>query len=151
MKASGLINLFQDYIAGFKSYNLNVIKNCYHLPCSLHTPDKIAYLVEDKDFEEEFLNIFLVLKQGNTKDIRVTKATFSEYIDGSVDVCIDWQFVDEKGEVFADFCAFYHVVNLEKNYKIISVVSHELSNSVELSSVLEIVDLNKRVENNNES
>jgi hypothetical protein len=91
------------------------------------------------------------LKQGNTKDIRVTKATFSEYIDGSVDVCIDWQFVDEKGEVFADFCAFYHVVNLEKNYKIISVVSHELSNSVELSSVLEIVDLNKRVENNNES
>ena len=151
MIASELINLFQDYIAGFSRYNLNAVKDCYHLPCSLHTPDKIAYLVEDKDFEEEFLNIFEVLKQGKIKNIRVTKATFNESINGSIDVCVDWQFVDDKGEIFADFCAFYHVIKLEKKYKISSVVSHELSNSVELSSVLETIYLNEKVENNNES
>jgi hypothetical protein len=144
MITSELVNLFKNYIAGFKSYDLAAVKNCYHLPCSLHTPDKIAYLPTSKDFKEEFLNVFVVLKQGCTKDIRVTKATFSECVNGSVDICIDWQFIDDKNEVFADFCAFYHVIKFENKYKIISVISHDLSNSVELSSVLELVHLNEK-------
>jgi len=133
-----LVNLFQSYISGFKKYDLAAVQACYCLPCSLHTPEKIAYLGNSDDFAKEFTEIFTVLQQAKTENILVTKASFNKSYNGAVDVCIDWAFIDDTGEVFADFCAFYHVVEIEQQYKIINVVSHELSNSVELMSSLSL-------------
>jgi len=134
-----LVSLFKEYLSAFERYNIAALKQCYSLPCSLHTPDKIVYLSTEFDFEQEFIDIFTVLQHAKTQNIRITKATYSESINGSIDVCIDWAFINNENEVFADFCAFYHVVAFEKKLKIISVVSHELSNSVELSSNLSVV------------
>ena len=138
MNNQALINLFENYIAAFQQYNLDAVKDCYQLPCTLHTPDKIAYLSNELRFKEEFLDIFTILQHANTQKILITKATYSESINGAVDVCIDWAFIDDKGEIFADFCAFYHLVAIGPLFKITSVVSHELSNSVELSFDLSI-------------
>jgi len=139
MNNQALVNLFENYIAAFQQYDMQAVKDCYQLPCTLHTPDKIAYLANESCFEKEFLDIFTVLQHAKTQYIRVTKATCSASLNNTVDVCIDWAFIDDKAEVFADFCAFYHLVQIEQQFKIVSVVSHDLSNSVELSSPLALI------------
>jgi hypothetical protein len=133
MKNQQLVNLFQEYILAFKQYDLVAMLQCYQLPCTLHTPDKIAYLASNESFEQEFKDIFTVLQHANTQKILATKASYSLSVNNAIDVCIDWAFVDDEGEVFADFCAFYHLIEIARQYKIVSVVSHELSNSVALS------------------
>jgi hypothetical protein len=51
-------------------------------------------------------------------------------------VCIDWDFIDGQGQVFADFTAFYHVVDINDTLKIINVISHELESSLTLAKPL---------------
>jgi hypothetical protein len=140
MKNKQLDKLFQAYILAFKGYDLLTVKQCYQLPCTLHTPDKIAYLTNDVSFKQEFDDIFTVLRHANTQNIIATKATYSLGVLDTIDVCIDWAFIDDKNEVFADFCAFYHLVKVEEKYKITSVVSHDLSNSVSLKCDLAITN-----------
>jgi len=135
-----LDNLFKVYISAFKHYDLLAVQQCYQLPCTLHTPDKIAYIVDNVRFKQEFDDIFTVLRHANTQNIIATKATYSLGVGEAIDVCIDWAFIDDKKEVFADFCAFYHLVKIEEQYKIISVVSHDLSNSVTLMNDLAITN-----------
>ena len=67
-----LDNLFQEYIAAFKQYDLSAVQNCYQLPCTLHTPDKIAYLADNTSFKQEFGDIFTVLQHANTENIIAT-------------------------------------------------------------------------------
>jgi len=127
-----LKKLFKEYIVGFKDYNYTAVQACYHLPCTLHTPDKIAHLANSEIFAQEFKDIFTVLQHANTQEILATNASYSLSMNNAMDVCIDWEFINDKGEAFAVFTAFYHVVEIEKKLKIINVVSHELSNSVAL-------------------
>ncbi|NQZ22708.1 MAG: hypothetical protein HRT53_11690 [Colwellia sp.] len=140
MKSKQLDHLFQAYISAFKHYDLSAVQACYQLPCTLHTPDKIAYIANNVSFKQEFDDIFTVLRHANTENIIATKATYSLGIDDTIDVCIDWAFIDKSKEVFADFCAFYHLVKVAEQYKIISVVSHDLSNSVALTFDLAITN-----------
>ncbi len=140
MKSIELDNLFQAYISAFKHYDLSAVQTCYQLPCTLHTPDKIAYIANNASFKQEFDDIFTVLRHANTEEIIATKASYSLAANDSIDVCIDWAFVDDTKEVFADFCAFYHLVKVAEQYKIISVVSHDLSNSVTLMYDLAITN-----------
>ena len=136
MNNQKLINFFQMYTNAFKSYDINAVQQCYQLPCALHTPDKILYIENNEQFNEAFIDIFTVLQHAKIQQTKILKASYCEQDTDSVDVCIDWAFIDDTGEVFADFCAFYHIVMSKQQYKIINVVSHELSNSVELSSPL---------------
>jgi len=138
MIEQALIRLFENYISAFKQYDISAVKACYQLPCTLHTPDKIAYLETNKKFELAFSDIFTGLQHAKTQNIVVTKATYNESINGAIDACIDWAFFDDKNEMFADFCAFYHLIKTEQDYKIVSVVSHQLSNSVVLKHNLVI-------------
>jgi hypothetical protein len=140
-----LSELFNRYIDGFHAYNMQTVLSCYHLPCTLHTPEKIAYLANENDFEQEFIDIFTVLKHANITKIVATKASYRQCQRHSIDVCIDWLFYTDNNEVFTDFTAFYHIVtndvtngenNTQNIGKIVSVVSHELQNSVTLENAL---------------
>lgn len=137
-----LVELFECYIEGFHTYNMQMVLRCYHLPCTLHTPDKIAYLNNEAAFEHEFIDIFTVLKHANITKIVATKASYQQCQPFSIDVCIDWLFFDNNNEVFTDFTAYYHLVNTSDNQnnvgKIVSVVSHELQNSIELGNELQL-------------
>jgi len=140
MKNEQLENLFQEYISAFKQYDLSAVQLCYQLPCSLHTPEKIAYLHNSDSFTQEFKDIFTVLQHAKTENIIATQASYNQSVGTSLDVCIDWAFIDSKNEVFADFTAFYHVIKVEQDLKILSVVSHDLSNSIALPFKLAIIN-----------
>lgn len=133
MLEQALIKLFKNYIIAFEHCDLKAARACYHLPCTLHTPDKIAYLANSESFNQEFKDIFTVLTHANTKKIIPTAASYNHADDSSIDICVDWAFVDDNDEVFADFSAFFHVVKIDEQFKIMSVVSHDLSNSIELA------------------
>lgn len=134
-----LEKLFTDYIQAFKCYDLEAVQFCYHLPCTLHTPDKIAYLGNTEVFNQEFNDIFTVLKHAKIEHIIATAASYFACDETSTDVCIDWAFIDNKDDVFAEFSAFYHLVDKKGQLKIVNVVSHDIENSVELSTQLKII------------
>ena len=131
-----LQQLFKSYQNAFLQYDLEGVSVCYHLPCTLNTPDKIVLLSKQSDCEEEFGTIFSQLKEAKTSNIIAKKASFEQVSKQLYLVCIDWDFIDEQGQVFADFTAIYHVLNNEGTLKIINVISHELDSSLTLTESL---------------
>ncbi|MDO7084588.1 hypothetical protein WNY51_02060 [Pseudocolwellia sp. AS88] len=136
-----LNELFTRYVNAFKQYDMAAALSCYHLPCTLHTPEKIAYLENEEKFKQEFIDIFTILKHAKISKIVADKASYQYCQKHSLDVCINWLFYDENDELFTDFSAFYHIANDESSEgigKIISVVSHEIQNSIELAQPFKI-------------
>ena len=138
MAKQTITSFFNTYITALKQYDLQAICESYHFPCSLHTPDKIVLLNSINDCEKEFNVIFEQLKQAKMSNVNTNNLSYSNVSQSLLLVNIDWEFIDEHGEIFADFCAVYHVLLINKAFKIINVVSHELSNSLVLDNVLEI-------------
>ena len=88
-----------------------------------------------EECEHELSRIFTQLKEANTCKVTVRKASYLPVTADLSLVCVDWNFVDTQGEAFADFCAYYHIMGskgTKPEFKIINVVSHELSNSLSL-------------------
>ena len=131
-----LQELFKRYQNAFIHYDINEVSNCYHLPCTLNTPDKIVLLSSQADCLEEFSTIFTQLKEAKTSNIIAKKATFEKVSEQLYLVCIDWDFIDGQGQVFADFTAIYHVLDNKGALKIINVISHELDSSLTLTEPL---------------
>ncbi|KGJ90842.1 hypothetical protein [Colwellia psychrerythraea] len=129
--------LFKRYQHAFIHYDLNEVSRCYHLPCTLNTPDKIVLLTNSSDCLQEFGTILTQLKEANTSDIIAKKSSFEQISKQLYLVCIDWDFIDGQGQVFADFTAIYHVINDEGTLKIINVISHELDSSLTLAEPLD--------------
>jgi len=141
VKAQQIETLFDHYLAAFSAYDLDAVVACYHIPCTLHTPDKIVLINSIDDCRQELNDIFTQLKQANTAKIIARKASYMSINDELVLACVDWDFIDEQGQVFADFCAFYHLSipnSTKQEIAIVNVVSHELSNSLSLSNVFSI-------------
>lgn len=132
MQTKKIANLFKGYLSAFKTYDLDKVAACYHLPCTLNTPDKVVLLKNDEDCQQEFSDIITQLQQAKTSDIVARKASYSLVTENLFVVSIDWEFIDGQGEIFADFCAVYHLTVIYNTLKIISVVSHDLSNSLSL-------------------
>ncbi len=131
-----LQKLFKRYQEAFLTYNIEEVINCYHLPCTLNTPDKIVLLANQSDCEKEFSEIFTQLKTVDTSNIIANKASYMQVSEQLYLVCIDWDFIDGQGQVFADFAAVYHVLDSEGSLKIINVISHELESSLTLAEPL---------------
>lgn len=133
MHTKKIATLFKHYLTAFKKYDLSGVVSCYHIPCTLHTPEKVVLLEDLSAFEQEFNDIFTQLKQAQMSDICATKASYTKITERLLLVSIDWVFVDGQGEVFADFCAVYHLTFNKNELEIINVVSHDLSNSLTLA------------------
>ena len=141
MNTQQIETLFDHYLAAFNAYDLDAVVACYHLPCTLHTPDKIVLVKSIDDCRQELNDIFTQLKQANTVKIMAGNASYMSINDDLLLACIDWTFIDEQGQIFADFCAYYHLSilnNTEKKLAIVNVVSHELTNSLSLANVFSI-------------
>lgn len=135
-----LEKLFSLYLAGFKKYDIEAVSECYHLPCTLHTHDRVVLLSEPAEFNREFDNIFAQLKLANTQNIVATRASYVNLTESLVLVCVDWDFINNQQEIFADFSAFYHVVVENDQASIVNVVSQDLSSSKTLAYPLTIKD-----------
>jgi len=131
-----LQQLFKQYQDAFLQYDLDGVSSCYHLPCTLNTPDKVVLLSSVADCLTEFGAIFTQLKEAHTNDVIAKKASFEQMSEQLYLVCIDWDFIDGQGLVFADFVAIYHVLDTGDALKIVNVVSHDLESSLTLSESL---------------
>jgi hypothetical protein len=124
------VTLFlKEYLSAFVHYDLNKAAANYHLPCTLHTPDQIVLVKNIKACQQELTKIFNQLQQEKTSDILIKKASYSLVTEHLLLVSVDWEFLNDKGEIFADFCAIYHLILIDNALKIVNVVSHDLSNS----------------------
>ncbi|WDE01231.1 hypothetical protein SG35_011640 [Thalassomonas actiniarum] len=128
-----LQTFFQTYRKGFLDYDVQAIEKCYQWPCTLNTPDKCVYIENLDDLAREFDEIFLQLKQADTQDIQALKASFTPLSENLLLACVDWQFINSKSQVFTDFSAIYHIMISGEEFKIINVISHDISNSLALS------------------
>jgi len=128
-----LQQLFKNYQNAFRQYDFDGVVSCYHLPCTLNTPDKIVLLSTPADCQQEFAAIFTQLKEASTSAITAKRASFEQISEQLYLVCIDWDFIDGQGQVFADFAAIYHVLDTGEALKIVNVVSHELESSLTLT------------------
>jgi len=135
-----IVSLFNGYLDAFKSYDLGKVASCYHLPCTLHTPDKAVLLKDANSCLHEFSDIFTQLQQAKTSDIIARRASYSLITDNLLFASVDWEFIDDQGEIFADFCAIYHLISIDNELKIINVVSHDLSNSISLDYPFMLID-----------
>lgn len=130
--------LFQRYLKAFHQQNMADTQQCYQLPCTLHTPDKVVLIEDASAFEREFLDIFTVLSHAKITQFDALRASFSELSENLLLACVDWQFIGDNGEIFTDFSAFYHIAFNNGQWKIFNVVSQELSQSVQLNTPLNI-------------
>lgn len=131
-----LAQLFKGYQSAFINNDIASLSACYHLPCTLNTPEQITLLTSIDDCQQEFSAIFSQLKEGNVSSILVKDASYSVVSKQLYLVCIDWDFIDGEGEVFADFAAIYHVLATEDTLKIVNVTSHDLECSLTLTERL---------------
>lgn len=136
MNKERLQKLFKQYQNAFINYDIDKVSSCYHLPCTLNTPDKIVLLSSLLDCQQEFGAIFTQLKDAGISDIIAQRASFQQMSEQLYLVCIDWDFVDEQKQTFADFAAIYHVLDCNGTLQIVNVVSHELSSSLALEHAL---------------
>ncbi len=134
-----LQQLFQRYTQAFLQYDIPAVINCYAFPCVLSTPDKMVVLNNTTDAENEFGQIFTWMKQANASQIAVSSASYHLYSDSLAVVNILWKFIDDKAEVLAEFAALYHIHIIEKQAKIMQVVSHETAISVDLANTLTLL------------
>jgi len=132
--------LFEQYVTAFEQQDIAKTLSCYQLPCTLHTPDKAVLICDENDFEREFSEIFSVLSQADIKTFSSLNASYSEINSVLALACIDWQFFTQDGQLFTDFSAFYHIALVDKQWKIVNVVSQELSQSVKLNSPFNIAN-----------
>ena len=132
--------LFQRYLTAFHQQNMLDMRSCYQLPCILHTPDKVELMADNNSFEQAFLDIFTVLSHAQIKRFIALKASFSVLSEHLLIACVDWQFIDAKGDVFTDFSAFYHIALNDEQWQIFNVVSQELSQSITLNDTFDIID-----------
>ena len=139
MNSQTLELLFSQYRNAFATGDVATLANNYQLPCTLSTPDNIMVVDCQQQLESVLASILQQLAQADVCDIKVLQASCTSVTDNIVLACIDWAFIDSARQVFADFSAFYHLVKLDHQYKIISVSSQELSQSASLAEPLHII------------
>ncbi len=139
MNSQSLAVFFSQYLKAFERNDIATLAKSYQLPCTLSTPDNIMVLDNQQQLESVLSTIMQQLAQADVCDIKVLQASCTEVTESIVLACVDWSFVDGKQQVFADFSAFYHLVNAGEHYKIISVSSQELSQSAKLAEPLHII------------
>jgi len=132
MKKIEIQQLFKRYQEAFINYDIDELSSCYHLPCTLNTPEQMTLLTSDDDCQKEFGTIFSQLKDANINSVTSKQASFLKMSEQLYLVCIEWDFIDEQGEVFADFAAVYHVLDNDNALKIVNVTSHDLECSLSL-------------------
>lgn len=147
MLTTQLQQLFNGYHQAFKAQNITEVLSCYHLPCTLLTPDRLVLLDNEQAAVSEFTEIFSGI---NGLDIQSFKALEASYgmVNEAVDepiimVNIHWQFFNASNEVLADFCALYHIIKIQQQLKIFQVISHENEQTINLPFSLTLLEIIK--------
>lgn len=137
IEKSLLVKAFiQHYIDALAVYDVVLIRDYYHLPCTLSTPDNVVLLLDDVLFEQEFNKIFNQLKEAKIASFKVLNTSYQLVSEHLLLLNIDWQFIQSDGNLFTEFSAIYHIVIIEKKLKIVSVISQDINQGLSLTEVL---------------
>lgn len=132
--------LIKDFIQGYSQalafYDAASIRHYYHLPCTLSTPDNVVLLFNEISFEQEFGKIFAQLKDANITSFKVLNTSYQLVSEQLFLLNIDWQFIQNDGNLFTQFSAIYHIAVIEKQFKIVNVISQEINQGLSLAQVL---------------
>jgi len=127
-----LQQLFNDYHQAFRDQNITKVLACYHLPCTLVTPDRLVLLTNISEASAEFEQIFSGLNSLAIHSFKALSASYGKITDNIIAANVHWQFVDQSNTIIADFCALYHIVKCEQQLKIVQVISHENEQAIAL-------------------
>ena len=131
-----LQNLFHAYIQAFAEKNLAKVRTCYHLPCTLTTPDKTVLVNEESEFISEFKDIFELLSQEKITGFKASNASFQALGDDLYLANIHWQFLQGQERVFTEFTAHYYVRENNTKVAIFNVNSVDSNQSLSLANPL---------------
>lgn len=131
-----LIELFQTLAQSLADGELSKARHCYHLPCTLSTPDNVMLLTTEAEFSEAYQAIFEQLKDQQLSGFKMLNSTYQKVTETVFLVNIDWQFFSEDEQLITEFAAIYHVSVIDKQVKIINAVSQDISQSLALSQSL---------------
>ncbi|MCJ8320983.1 MAG: hypothetical protein MJK12_15195 [Colwellia sp.] len=134
MLTTNIQTLFNCFQNGFYHFDLAKVVDCYHLPCTLNTPDKMSLINTKTELELEINNIFEQLANECFVRFELSNTSFTQLTDDLLFASINWRFIDKTNQVFSEFSAFYHLSIKDKELKIINATSHQISNSKNLSN-----------------
>ena len=133
-----LATLYQRYIQAFAQLDIEAVKQCYLMPCTLSTPDKVVLLDSDDKFNQEFTQIFKLISAENITAFKTSNASYDVITPSVIVAAIDWQFLTNANNVFTEFTAIYHLTKQGDDIKIINVISQDVSQSITLRHPLNI-------------
>ncbi len=138
MISNTLASLYQRYIQAFAQLDIDAVKQCYLMPCTLNTPDKVVLLDSDDKFNQEFAQIFAVIQAENIVGFKTSNASYDVVSPSVIVAAIDWQFLTSANTLFTEFTAIYHLTKQGDDIKIINVISQDVSQSITLRHPLNI-------------
>lgn len=121
-----LNTLFKQYIHVFFQYDVAAVKTFYQTPCTLSTPDKLVVLTHD-NIDEELITIFEQLTLSKLGAVKALNSSYDVITDNVVVVNIDWQLFTENETLLTEFCAIYHLIDVNGKLKIINISSQEFN------------------------
>lgn len=130
--------LFDTYLQAFHHTDIESVRACYVLPCTLSTPDELKLVVDTEQFNQAFTDIFAQLEAASVTKIRASKASFNQLSDIVVSAAVEWQFYDDSEALFTEFTALYQLIKINSDWAIINVISHDISQSIAFSETFQI-------------
>jgi len=124
--------LFHDFQEGINHLDLIKVVDCYHLPCTLNTPDKMSLINTKTELESEVKSLFTQLTDECFAQFELSNTSYMKLTDDVIFASIDWAFIDDNHQVFSEFSAFYHLAIKDKKLKIINATSHQINNGQRL-------------------
>lgn len=124
------LNRFQK---GFHHFDLAMVVDCYHLPCTLNTPEKMSIINTKAELENEINGIFEQLRHECFARFELSNTSYMQLTEDLSFATINWTFIDKTNQVFSEFSAFYHLSVKDKKLKIINATSHQICNEKNLS------------------
>tara|TARA_B110000114_G_scaffold103755_1_gene109201 strand:+ start:359 stop:793 length:435 start_codon:yes stop_codon:yes gene_type:complete len=136
--------LFHNFKEGINHLNLIKVVDCYHLPCTLNTPDKLSLINTKAELESEVKSLFTQLTKECFYRFELSNTSYMKLTDDMIFASIDWTFIDDNHQVFSEFSAFYHLVIKDKKLKIINATSHQINNGQRLLIPFVLTSENKQ-------
>jgi hypothetical protein len=130
---SKIEQFFNVFIDGFKTNDIKKLQACYHLPCTLNTPEYIDVITNNEQLSIYFQVIFSQLEQEQFSHVNITNTHYTVMANDFILACVDWSFIDNAGIVFSNFSAFYHLSWKNEQLTIMNATSHNSENSQKLA------------------
>ena len=118
---------------GFYHFDLVMVMDCYHLPCTLNTPEKISVINTQAELKSEINRIFEQLRHECFARFELNNTSYMQLTENLSFATINWKFFDKSNQIFSEFSAFYHLSVKDKKLKIINATSHQICNEQNLS------------------